>query len=72
MFDVGESLRGALESARTALRAAQGAVAVANAGSSGGRTFGAAMAATARAALFTEALLAAERARLEELKAVAR
>ena len=72
MFDVGESLRSALDGARTALRAAQRAVAEANAGSNGGRGFGTAMAATARAALFTEALLAAERARLEELKTVTR
>jgi hypothetical protein len=72
MFDVSESLRSAFADARGALRAAQAAVAAANAGSSGGRKFGAAMAATARAALFTEALLAAQHARLEELKAVTR
>jgi hypothetical protein len=72
MFDVGESLRSPLADARLALRGAQAAVAAANAGTNGGRAFGAAMAATAQAALFTEALLAAQRARLEELKAVTR
>jgi hypothetical protein len=72
MFDVGESLRSPLVDARMALRGAQAAVAAVNAGASGGRAFGAAMAATAQAALFTEALLAAQHARLEELKAVTR
>jgi hypothetical protein len=72
MFDVGESLRSALHGARASLRAAEAAVAQANAVAGGGRGLGAAMATTAEAAIFTEALLSAERARLEELKTVAR
>lgn len=72
MFDVGESLREAAESARTRLRDAQAAVARANAGGEAGRGADAAMAATAKAALFSEALLAAQRARFEEIKAVAK
>jgi hypothetical protein len=71
MFDVGDSLRDAFESARGDLRGAQAAVAAANAGH-GGRSTDAAMAHTAQAALFAEALLAAEHARLEEVKAVAK
>jgi hypothetical protein len=69
MFDVAESLRGGLESAATRLQQAQSAVARANAGE-GGRTADAAMAQTARAAIFDEALLGAMHARLEEIKAV--
>jgi len=69
MFDVAESLRGGLESAATQLQQAQRVVARANAGV-GGRTADAAMAQTAQAAIFDEALLGAMHARLEELKAV--
>jgi len=72
MFDVGESLRQAFEAARSRLGQAEGAVASANAGKERGRTADAAMAQTAQAAIFTEALLAAERARLQEIKAVAK
>jgi hypothetical protein len=72
MFDVGNSLRSAFDRARDQLRDAQAAVAGANAGSSAGRAADAAMAQTAQAAIFTEALLRAERSRLEELKAVAK
>ena len=70
MFDVGESLRDALTAAHDALRAAQASVARANSGKEAGRSADAAMASTAQAAIFTEALLAAERARFAELKAV--
>jgi hypothetical protein len=70
MFDVGESLRNAFESAREHLRDAQASVARANSGEQGGRSADAAMAATAQAAIFTEALLAAEHSRFEEIKAV--
>jgi hypothetical protein len=71
MFDVGDSLRGALDGAHRDLLEAQGAVARAVT-SGAGRAAGAAMAATARAAIFTEALLAAEHARLAEIKAAAK
>lgn len=70
MFDVGDSLRGALERAAAQLNEAQSAVARANAGRDAGRTENAAMAQTAQAAIFTEALLAAQHARLAEVKAV--
>ncbi|HEY5425504.1 MAG TPA: hypothetical protein VIJ77_03045 [Candidatus Tumulicola sp.] len=70
MFDVGDSLRGALEGARTRLLDAQAAVARANAGGETGRAADAAMARTAQAAIFSEALLGAQRARFEEIKAV--
>jgi hypothetical protein len=70
MYDVGDSLREALEGARTRLRDAQSAVARANSGEKSGRSADAAMAQTAQAAIFTEVLLAAERARFEEIKAV--
>jgi hypothetical protein len=69
MFDVGDSLRYALERARSQLQAAQGALIRANAGAQG-RFADAAMAQTAQAAIFTEALLAAQHARFEEIKAV--
>jgi hypothetical protein len=69
MFDVAESLRGGLEAATQRLAQAQAMVARANAGE-GGRTADAAMAQTARAAIFDEALLGAMHARLEEVKAV--
>jgi hypothetical protein len=70
MFDVGDSLRDALEGARDRLNDAQAAVARANAGGDAGRTADAAMAQTAQAAIFSEALLGAERARFEEIKTV--
>ncbi|HTC30521.1 MAG TPA: hypothetical protein VK702_07300 [Candidatus Acidoferrum sp.] len=69
MFDVAESLRSGLDSAQARLQQAQGVVARANA-SVGGRSADAAMAQTAQAAIFDEALLGAMHARLEELKAV--
>ncbi len=72
MFDVGSSLQPALASARSRLLDAQTAIAQANAGRRAGRSADAAMAQTARAALFTEALLAAQRARFAEIKAVAK
>jgi len=72
MFDVGSSLQPALAAARSRLLDAQTAIAQANAGRRAGRSADAAMAQTARAALFTEALLAAQRARLAEIKAVAK
>lgn len=72
MFDVGESLQGALERAHIELRDAQSRVAAANTGGPSGRGADAAMARTAQAAIFTEALLSAEHARLEEIKAVTR
>ena len=70
MFDVGDALRAALQAARGRLGDAQAAVARANAGGDAGRAADAAMAQTAQAAIFTEALLAAEHARFEELKGV--
>ena len=70
MFDVGESLAPALEGARVALHAATTAVTLANVGEGPGRRADAAMAQTADAVIFTEALLAAERSRFEEIKAV--
>jgi hypothetical protein len=70
MFDVGESLRGALTRASDGLAAAQAAVAGANAGAEPARAADAAMAQTARAAIFTEALLEAQHARLAEIKSV--
>ena len=72
MFDTGESLQGPLDRAAGALRDAQRSVALANAGVAAGRGADAAMSATAQAAIFTEALLAAEHERLEELKGVTR
>jgi hypothetical protein len=70
MFNVGESLQAALEAARERLSAAAQMIARANAGRDAGRGADAAMAQTARVALFSEALLAAEHARFEEIKAV--
>ena len=70
MFDVGESLRTAIESARNRLHAATLSVASANAGRMTGRSADAAMAETAQAAIFSEVLLSSERARLAEIKAV--
>jgi hypothetical protein len=70
MFDAGDSLQSALNVARTHLQQAQAAVARANAGGSSGRSADTAMAQTAQAAIFEEALLNAEHARFEEIKAV--
>jgi hypothetical protein len=72
MYDVGESLKDAIVAARDTLHEAQAAVARANSGAGTGRVAAAAMAQTAQAAIFTEALLAADRARFEEIKAVTR
>ena len=69
MFDVADSLRGGLQTAAERLAQAQRTVARANAGE-GGRAADAAMAQTAQAAIFDEALLGAMHARLEELKTV--
>lgn len=69
MFDVADSLRGGLSQAQERLRAAQSDVARANAGE-GGRSTDAAMSKTAQAAIFTEALLGAMKARLSEIKSV--
>ena len=52
------------------MRAAQRTLARANSGVAAGRSVDSAMAETAQAALFTEALLSAEHARLAEIKAV--
>jgi hypothetical protein len=71
MFDIGESLDRGLARAQQRLHDAQSAVAEANAGH-GGRSTDAAMAQTARAAIFSEALLSAIHSRLEEVKAVTR
>jgi len=70
MFDVGDTLREALDEARSRLRDAQRAVAAGNSGETAGRAVDGAMAQTAQAAIFTEALLNAERARFAEIKAV--
>jgi hypothetical protein len=61
-----------MSAAHARLREAQAAVARANSGTATGRSANAAMAQTAQAAIFTEALLGAERARFEEIKAVAK
>lgn len=71
MFDLGESLHAGLAGAQERLRRAQSAVADANAGH-GARSADAAMAETARAAIFSEALMNAVHARLSEVKAVTR
>jgi hypothetical protein len=68
MFEA-DGLRGGLQSAAERLAQAQASLARANAGE-GGRTADAAMAQTAQAAIFDEALLGAMHARLEEVKAV--
>ena len=70
MFDVGLSLRDAFTAAHGQLREAQADIARANAGDRLGRSVDLAMARTARTAIFTEALLAAVRARFEEIKSV--
>lgn len=69
MFDVAESLQGGLATAAAKIRDAQSAVAAANAGRNG-RSTDAAMAQTAQAAIFNEALLSAIHDRLSEIKAV--
>jgi hypothetical protein len=69
MFDVADSLRSGLQIAAERLAQAQASVARASTGE-GGRTADAAMAQTAQAAIFDEALLGAMHARLEEVKAV--
>jgi hypothetical protein len=69
MFDVTDSLRSALDGAHHDLLTAQAAVARAAAANHGG-SVDAAMAAAARAAIFTEALLEAQHARLAEIKSV--
>jgi hypothetical protein len=70
MFDVGESLQPGFETARRSMLQAQSALATSERGL--GERSGRALAQTAGAALFEEALLSAEHARLAELKAVAR
>jgi hypothetical protein len=69
MFDVAESLRAGIDRSQQQLLDAQRQLAQANAGK-GGRSADAAMAQTAQAAVFDEALLAAVRERLSELKMV--
>jgi hypothetical protein len=71
MFDVADSLRSGLQTAQRQLHDAQATVARANAGE-GSRSVDAAMAGTARAAIFQEALLGAIHARLQEIKGVTR
>ncbi|MDQ2864655.1 MAG: hypothetical protein M3R51_00355 [Candidatus Eremiobacteraeota bacterium] len=71
MFDVSDSLRCGLAAAQERLAQAQSSLADANTGP-GGRSLDAAMSATARAAIFNEALLGAVHARLAELKTVSR
>lgn len=72
MFDLGASLRDALADAQQRLRNAQASVALANSGKDSSRSADAAMAQAAQAAIFAEALLAAERSRFAEIKAVAK
>jgi hypothetical protein len=71
MYDVGDSLQSGLDRAQARLHDAQAAVAAANAGQAG-RSTDAAMAQTAQAAIFSEALLGAMHSRLQEVKAVTR
>jgi hypothetical protein len=70
VFDVGDSLRGGFEVADQRLRDAQRAVAHAEVDGGGGAD--AAMAQTARSVIFSEALLSATRARLQEIQAAAK
>ena len=70
MFDVIDSLRGGFSAADGNLRDAQDAAARSEAG--GRRGADAAMAALARSAIFTEALLAATRSRLQEIQTAAK
>ncbi len=69
MYDVAASLAPALGQAQSRLESATGAVARAGAH---GTVSGAAMAQVAQAEIFTEALLAAVRGRLGEIKTAAR
>jgi hypothetical protein len=70
MFDLADSLREALAQGSRQLHEAEAALAEANTGQASGRRADAAMAQTARAAIFTEALLSATHARFEEIKMV--
>lgn len=72
MYDIGQSLREAFDDAGSQLSRAQLAVARANAGGTASRNADAAMAQTARAAIFSEALLSIERSRFEAIKTVAK
>jgi hypothetical protein len=72
MFDIADSLRDAFAQGRLELREAADALAAVNAGQASGRRADAAMAQTARAAIFSEALLAAAHARFEEMKMVSK
>ncbi|MEO9263385.1 MAG: hypothetical protein ABI282_04780 [Candidatus Baltobacteraceae bacterium] len=69
MFDVSDSLRSGLRDAQVRLGAAQGALAKSSVGN-GGHSADEAMAQTAQAAIFDEALMNAVRARLSEIKSV--
>lgn len=71
MFDVAESLRSAFADADRRLRNAQQTLAEAQA-HGGGRAADAAMAKVAGGVIFTEALLAATRSRLQELQTAAK
>lgn len=71
MFDVARSLRGAFAGADLQLRDAQRAVARADAGGDR-RGADAAMASVARGVIFSEALLSATRARLQEIQTAAK
>ncbi|HEX3368427.1 MAG TPA: hypothetical protein VHS56_02540 [Candidatus Cybelea sp.] len=70
MFDLADSLRDAMAQGHRQLLDAQRSLAQANAGLVPGRRADAAMAQTARAAIFSEALLTAAHARFEEIKVV--
>ncbi len=70
MFDVIDSLRGGFDAADQQLRAAQRAVAHAQV--AGGEGADAAMARMARSVIFSEALLGAARARLQEMQTAAK
>lgn len=63
-------MREPLAAAADRLRRSERSVALANAGRDAGRAADLAMSQTAQAAIFTEALLAAQRARFQEIKAV--
>ncbi len=69
MFEVAASLRAGFDSGEARLRLAQHALAEANAGKDTRRA-GAAMATTAQATIFMQALLNAVHCRLAEIKAV--
>jgi hypothetical protein len=70
MFDIGDTLREGLDEACRRMHEAQTNLARANAGEAAGRKADGAMAQTAEAAIFTEALLNAEHARFSEIKSV--